>query len=492
MKLHFDLQRRHLKTGRVVVERETFESAKMGAVLIDFWDWHWCKTASERAAAMTTRINRAFECLRPMGVQVFHCPTDVARRYVGTIPREAALAAPRYPLPKLLDIDWPRPRGGDCMCGPGEPCQPNVSWSGMNPGLVICDEDRVAKGTEELYSLCKAAGITTLVYFGLHTNMCLMGKPTGFIPMSRAGMRCILARDANDACTEYDPARGYTPDDGTAEVDAHIERHMIPSIHIVDELTKAGCWHGDWIVEPVRCAPWGTRARPHIFEKPFKATLTIPWLEGAELRYTIDGSEPTQESKLCTGPLTIRATTTVRAMAFRDGRKVSLDSEFVFARLIPMPPLPDVCASDLTPCRAVCPGPEVNRPRFDKTFGCSEIFLQRRQYDKGIGVHSPSQVMFELKGEYDRFVALAGADEKVLWGESGADFGHYTNVIFRVFIDGRLMAQSPCMRLLGVPWRFDVRIPRGSRRISLTTVSGKDTNYLDYGDWVDAGFVLRK
>lgn len=46
-------------------------------------------------------------------------------------------------------------------------------------------------------------------------------------------------------------------------------------------------------------------------------TLTTE-TEAAEIRYTLDGSEPTQSSKLYTGPFTIDDTTTVKAKAFRE------------------------------------------------------------------------------------------------------------------------------------------------------------------------------
>ena len=492
MSLTLDVQRRDKKTGKVIVEPAKFDPKHLAIVLIDFWDWHWCKTASVRAGAMVWRINRALECLRKLGVQVILCPTDVADSYVGTPQRERALACPLSPLPEPLKLNWLGPRGGDCMCGPGLKCECEFGWKGMNPTLVIGDYDLVIRGNEELYANCKERGITDLIYFGLHTNMCVMGKPCGIKPAAEMGLRCMLARDVTDACTEYDPSRGYTPDDGTAEVVRHIERHIVPTVHIVDEMRKAGLWDDEWIVEPVRCAPWGERLRPHLFEKPFKATLTIPWLDGAEVRYTEDGSEPTGKSKLYSKPLPIEKSAIIRAAAFKDGRQVSRENEFFFAKLIARPPMPDVHCSDLRPYRVTCPGDNVNSPRFDKTFHFKQLKLRRVKYDKGIGMHAPSQVMYELKREYDRFVGLAGIDEKILLDCYGADFAAYPNVIFSVYIDGELAAHSPCMRITEEPWRFDVKIPSGSRLISLSAAPATDNNHLDYGNWVNVGFVTKK
>ncbi len=51
-------------------------------------------------------------------------------------------------------------------------------------------------------------------------------------------------------------------------------------------------------------------------------TMTLGTLtEGAEIHYTIDGSEPTIEAPLYTSPFTMDETTTIRAKAFKDGKE---------------------------------------------------------------------------------------------------------------------------------------------------------------------------
>lgn len=54
-------------------------------------------------------------------------------------------------------------------------------------------------------------------------------------------------------------------------------------------------------------------------------------LENAQLHYTLDGSEPTARSPLCTAPLDIKQTTTVKAAAFQRGRMIgrTLEREYV-------------------------------------------------------------------------------------------------------------------------------------------------------------------
>ena len=52
-------------------------------------------------------------------------------------------------------------------------------------------------------------------------------------------------------------------------------------------------------------------------QEPFSLTLTA---EGAEIRYTLDGSAPDEESALYTGPIEISSSTVVRAVAYQQDR----------------------------------------------------------------------------------------------------------------------------------------------------------------------------
>ena len=58
------------------------------------------------------------------------------------------------------------------------------------------------------------------------------------------------------------------------------------------------------------------------FEEPFMVTLSNRTV-GASIRYTLDGSEPTEESTLYTAPFTVSGTTPLRVKAFVEGWKPS-------------------------------------------------------------------------------------------------------------------------------------------------------------------------
>jgi nicotinamidase-related amidase len=294
--LQFDLQRRDPTTGAISVTQEAVDPRRIGVVAIDMWNFHWCKTSAARVGALVPRMNKCLQVARQLGMTVFLCPTDVADNYVGLPQYERVLATPLVPVPQVREVECPPAAdGGGCTCGK-ERCQVNYGWDGMAPDLVIGADDSIPNDPQMLYSICHRRGITHLIFLGVHTQVCLLGKSVGLRNMLKAGFQCVLARDLTDAHGKYDPANGVTPDQFTADVVAHFEKHLSPTINLADTFRRAGLWKNDWIVDPVRVTPWGKRARPHLFESEITVTLSTPWQEGAEIRYTFDGSEPTPRS----------------------------------------------------------------------------------------------------------------------------------------------------------------------------------------------------
>ena len=58
-----------------------------------------------------------------------------------------------------------------------------------------------------------------------------------------------------------------------------------------------------------------------------QATVTITAEQGAKVYYTTDGSEPTEQSQEYTAPFDVTATTTVKAIAVKDGRTSAVASK---------------------------------------------------------------------------------------------------------------------------------------------------------------------
>ena len=74
----------------------------------------------------------------------------------------------------------------------------------------------------------------------------------------------------------------------------------------------------------------------------------------------------------------------------------------------------------------------------------------------------------------------------------GRNIAAYPSMVFKVFVNGKLAAESPVMRISQEPWRFDVPLPRGSRQIVLACATTGHRDPYQLGNWTRAGFVTKK
>ena len=72
-----------------------------------------------------------------------------------------------------------------------------------NELLKIAAEDGISDSGEEIYSYFCHRKIHNVVMMGVHTNMCVLGRPFGIRQQVRLGMNVVLARELADAM--YDP-----------------------------------------------------------------------------------------------------------------------------------------------------------------------------------------------------------------------------------------------------------------------------------------------
>ena len=90
--------------------------------------------------------------------------------------------------------------------------------------------DYISDRGDEVWNILEQRGIKCVILTGVHTNMCVLGRPFGLRQMVRNGKCVVLMRDMTD--TMYNPARWpyVSHFTGTDLVISHVERPVCPTI----------------------------------------------------------------------------------------------------------------------------------------------------------------------------------------------------------------------------------------------------------------------
>ena len=129
------------------------------------------------------------------------------------------------------EADLPKSLGqpGPCSCDSGEPCgtgAPPYPWTRQIEIIAVTDDDAVTDDGRELLAQLGARGVEDVIVMGVHTNICVLGRPYGIRQLTYWGKRALLCRDLTDSF--HRDARGH--DWGTARTIEHNERYWCPSV----------------------------------------------------------------------------------------------------------------------------------------------------------------------------------------------------------------------------------------------------------------------
>lgn len=511
--MELTLQSRNDK-GEPQITKESVDPRKVGIIIMDAWGYHWCRTWRNRAASLIPRFNYSLERARKLGMTLVFSPTHCMRDLHETPQRLNALAVPYHPMPEPQPIAITHDRAlvyGACECGHGEDCYCHNTITNQHPDLYMAEGDFIALEKQEAYNVLAERGITHLIFAGFATNMCLWGKPAGMKNMLALGFRCMVARDLTEAITRY-AEECFNPTEGTLKTIRILEQMAAPSISMEELLRQEGVWEGDSILDYVHLAPWDRLFNAPGHPYPVQVEMTCRFVPDAEIRYTLDGSDPTPSSPLYEEPVRISETTILKAAGFKNGRQVTRVSTGIYTKMPPMPDPPDLFLSDLKPVQEVVGQVRPNSYAVEKPAQWNRSVdghvLRNRglAYFKGIGVQAPSELTFDLHPSYQRFVAMAGVDDECTvwdfpdglpqWPQWSRPIHSPTayrvcQMVFEVHIDGQRVAQSPAMFIGDRAWGFDVPIPPGAKQIKLVAldVESPTSDPHGHGDWLNAGFI---
>ena len=275
-------------SGQFAVSEKTQKwSPRQTAIIIcDMWDDHWCKGAAKRVVELAPTMNRVVSQARDQGMLIIHAPSSCMTPYQNHPGRKLVKSAPMAAdVPKDIST-WCRhipeeykgrypidQTDGGCDCS--QRCKTRNAWTRQIDLLEIRETDAISDSGVEIWNLLADRKIENVILMGVHTNMCVLGRPFGLRNLARYGKNVVLARDLTD--TMYNSRRWpyVSHFEGTDRIVEHIEKHVCPTI-LSTSITGKPAFAFD-----------GTETRPRIVfvvgEDEYETKTTLPAFANEEL-----------------------------------------------------------------------------------------------------------------------------------------------------------------------------------------------------------------
>jgi nicotinamidase-related amidase len=250
------LRSRPEKDGKhdVAARPEVWPGDKVAVIVCDVWDAHHCLNAVRREEEMVPRMDAFLKAAREKGALVIHAPSGCMEAYKDHPARKRAQSAPaaktlppdigkwcnKIPAEEKGKYPIDQTDGGEDD-DPAEHAEwhaklaamgrnPKAPWKAQHAGITITDGDAVSDSGVEIWNLLEARGIDRVAILGVHTNMCVLGRPFGLRQMAKNGKNVVLVRDLTD--TMYNPKRApfVSHFEGTRLIIEHIEKYVCPTV----------------------------------------------------------------------------------------------------------------------------------------------------------------------------------------------------------------------------------------------------------------------
>jgi nicotinamidase-related amidase len=239
---------------RQVVREEVWPAEQTAVIVCDMWDSHHCYRAVLRENQMIPRMESLLSTLRERGVSVIHAPSSCVGAYADHPARKRVIDLPKVTPPEGINSwchsipaeesakypldqsdggedDTPEEHAAWAEKLTAKGLNPKAPWKRQHAGLTIDGQrDFISDRGDEVWNILQANGIKNVILVGVHTNMCVLGRPFGLRQLAKNGVNVVLMRDLTD--TMYNPkAWPYVSHvEGTARIISHIERLVCPTI----------------------------------------------------------------------------------------------------------------------------------------------------------------------------------------------------------------------------------------------------------------------
>ena len=184
-------------------------------VYVDMWRSHWCSYYNDRAWLYTYRVNEMFQRLRQFGVPIITISPPAEHFYKDLVQRKRArqlINAGSLPLFKEYTAsqykDHPKyiPKFKD-DCVNDEQTDRKIGTDGrLTKRISIAEEDIIVCNFQEGAKAIAGSGKRTVIFFGQHTNMCIMNV---MLYCNKMGLDVLFVRDLVDTCWVYQLEKSY-------------------------------------------------------------------------------------------------------------------------------------------------------------------------------------------------------------------------------------------------------------------------------------------
>ncbi len=234
---------------------EAWSPSKTAIIVCDMWDSHHCYNAVQREKEFAPRLNELLVVARERGAFIIHAPSGCMDAYAEHPARLRAIQSPVaddhpeniatwcYKIPSEEAAEYPidQSDGGEDDT-PEEKAAWEIQlraegrnvkqpWRKQIEDIKIDDSrDYISDQGKEIWNVLREHGIQHVILTGVHTNMCVLGRPFGLRRLATAGLNVALLRDFTD--TMYNPrAKPFVSHfSGTDLIIDHIERHVCPTM----------------------------------------------------------------------------------------------------------------------------------------------------------------------------------------------------------------------------------------------------------------------
>ncbi|NQT00953.1 MAG: ThuA domain-containing protein [Planctomycetes bacterium] len=227
---------------RVVQNKLEWDLKQTAIIICDMWDQHWCKGATSRVGELAPRMNRIVRRARNRGVLIIHAPSGTVDFYKDHPGRKIAKDAPKAAnLPGDISkwrnwiddneetLGYPIDHSdGGCDCQPQ--CKQRSAWSKQVGTIEIRNQDAISDSGVEIWNLLEQRDIENVIIMGVHTNMCVLGRPFGLRNMARYGKNVVLMRDMTDTMYNSRMRPVVSHFTGTDLVVEHVEKYVCPTV----------------------------------------------------------------------------------------------------------------------------------------------------------------------------------------------------------------------------------------------------------------------